>query len=230
MYAVKYHRQIAWQQGPAKVKRSWSQDPEVAEAWKKGLTGIPYVDACQRELQQTGWLAYKGRKTAAHFLVHDLGMDWRIGAFHDEEVLLDYDFAMNYGNWAVVAKVGNGGSSAWDGSREVDETHTDMKYKLRAEKENDPAGAYIRRWVPELRNVDAKHIHTPWFMSEAEMEACGCVLGRDYPVSLVGPLDIEGCDRFEATDDQEPELSNAELKAQLKAKQQEIDELRKAST
>jgi len=193
LYAQKYHRQIAWQQGPAKVKRSWSQDPEVADAWKKGMTGVPYIDACQRELNKTGWHAYKGRKTTAHFLVHDLGMDWRIGAFHHEETLLDYDFAMNYGNWAVVAKIGNGGSSAWDGSRDVDAEHWDLRYKLRAEQENDPTGTYIRRWVPELRNVDDKHIHTPWTMTEDDMKVGGCVLGQDYPTSLVGALDIAGC-------------------------------------
>merc|ERR1712032_698180 len=193
LYCVKYHRRVAWLQGPAKAQRSWSQDPELADAWKKGRTGVPYIDACQRELNQTGWLAYKGRKTAAHFLVHDLGMDWRIGAFHDEEVLLDYDFAMNYGNWGVVAKIGNGGGGAWDGSREVDGEHWDLRFKLRAEQENDPSGAYIRRWVPELQNVDSKHVHTPWLMSESEMESCGCVVGKDYPTSVVGPLDIADC-------------------------------------
>lgn len=93
LYATKYHRQIAWQQGPAKVERTWNQDPAIADAWKRGHTGVPYIDACQRELQKTGWLAYKGRKTSAHFFVFDLWMDWRIGAFHDEETLLDYDFA-----------------------------------------------------------------------------------------------------------------------------------------
>jgi len=193
LYTQTYGRRVAWLQGPAQVERPWSQDPELAEAWKKGRTGVPYVDACQRELQQTGWLAYKGRKTAAYFLVHDLGMDWRIGAFHDEETLLDYDFAMNYGNWAVVSKIGNGGADAWAGSREVDEEHWDLRWKLRAEQENDPTGSYVRRWVPELRNLTDKHIHTPWFMSEKEMEDCGCVLGRDYPVSVVGPLEIANC-------------------------------------
>eukprot|EP00928_Gymnodinium_smaydae_P071708 TRINITY_DN55212_c0_g1_i1.p1 TRINITY_DN55212_c0_g1~~TRINITY_DN55212_c0_g1_i1.p1 ORF type:complete len:569 (+),score=90.01 TRINITY_DN55212_c0_g1_i1:54-1760(+) len=194
LYAIKYHRRIAWQQGPARVQRSWKQDPEIADAWKKGMTGVPYIDACQRELQQTGWLAYKGRKTSAHFLVFDLWMDWRIGAFHDEETLFDYDFAMNYGNWAVVSKIGNGGASAWAGSVDFDPEHIDLRWKLRAEQQNDPKGSYIRRWVPELRNVDDKHIHTPWNMSEEEMASSGCVLGKDYPVSLVGPLELAGCE------------------------------------
>merc|ERR1711953_1613347 len=207
-----------------------SQDPDIANAWKTGRTGIPYIDACQRELRQTGWLAYKGRKTAAHFLVHDLGIDWRIGAFHDEEVLLDYDFAMNYGNWAVVAKVGNGGSSAWNGSRDVDPEHEDLKHKLRAEQANDPSGAYIRRWVPELKNLDDKFIHTPWLMSEEDMEACGCVLGRDYPVSLVGQLDLAENPYWEqAEKNDEPELSLAQYKEMLAAKDKELEELKKAA-
>jgi deoxyribodipyrimidine photo-lyase len=229
LYAVKYHRKIAWQQGPAKVTRSWKQDPEIAEAWKKGQTGVPYIDACQRELNKTGWLAYKGRKTAAHFLVFDLWMDWRIGAFHDEEVLLDYDFAMNYGNWAVVAKIGNGGFSAWDGSRDFDAEHTDMKAKLRAEQENDPTGAYIRKWVPELKDVADAHIHTPWTMTEKDMNACGCVLGKDYPTSLIGPVSLaESGGRYQQDGyyEEDPEREVAQLKAELESKQKEIDELR----
>merc|ERR1719230_581410 len=183
------------------------------------MTGVPYIDACQRQLLQTGWLAYKGRKTSAYFLVFDLWMDWRIGAFHDEEVLLDYDFAMNYGNWAVVAKVGNGGSSAWDGSRDVDPEHEDLKHKLRAEQANDPSGAYIRRWVPELKNVDDKFIHTPWLMSEEDMEACGCVIGRDYPVSLVGPLNLHEEESYGyETQEPEPQKTVAEFEELLKAK------------
>jgi len=194
LYAIKYHRKIAWLQGPARVKRGWKDDAEIADAWKKGKTGVPYIDACQRELQQTGWLAYKGRKTAAHFLVFDLWMDWRIGAFHDEETLMDYDFAMNYGNWAVVSKIGNGGGSAWAGSVDFDPEFTNIRSKLGAEEKNDPTGAYIRKWVPELAKVEDKHIHTPWTMSTEEQGAVGCVLGKDYPQSLVGSLELAGCE------------------------------------
>merc|ERR1719321_1982206 len=83
----------------------WKSDSEAALRWKAGRTGIPYIDACMRELNETGWLAYKGRKTVATFLAIDLWLDWRIGGFHFEEMLLDYDVAMNYGNWAFCARV-----------------------------------------------------------------------------------------------------------------------------
>merc|ERR1712228_575803 len=126
-----------------------------------------------------------------------------------------------------VSKIGNGGASAWDGSREFDPEHRDLRFKLRAEQENDPSGAYIRRWVPELKNVPDKHIHTPWFMSEEEMRLCGCTLGSDYPVSLVGPLDIADC-AFDEKDDEKLddqkalEISITELKAQLQMKEKEL--------
>jgi len=137
-----------------------------------------------RELRQTGWLAYKGRKTAGHFMVFDLGLDWRIGAFHYEEVLLDYDCAMNYGNWVTVAKV----DKPRGGGYGVDETHADLCWKLSAEKANDPTGEYIRRWVPELEKVPDKYIHAPWAMSEKDMAESGCKLGQHYPESMVGRL------------------------------------------
>merc|ERR1719411_1451306 len=112
---------------------------------------------------------------------------------------------MNYGNWAVVAKIGNGGASAWDGSVDFDPEHIELRWKLRAEQKNDPTGAYIRRWVPELRDVEDKYIHTPWEMSPEEMTASGCIIGTDYPASLVGALEIASCEPEPKKDDLETE-------------------------
>merc|ERR1712084_124494 len=126
--------------------------------------------------------------------------------------------------------IGNGGASAWDGSREFDPEHWDLRFKLHAEHVNDPSGTYIRQWVPELRSVDDKFIHTPWLMSEEDMEACGCVLGRDYPVSLVGQLDVAEKPYWEQVEKKyEPDLSLAEYKEMLAAKDKELEELRKAA-
>ena len=100
---------------------------------------------------------------------------------------------MNYETWGVVATIANGMSSAYDESHEVAEVHWVHRFKLRTEHENDLSGVYIRRWVPELRNVDTKHIHTPWAMYVTEMQECGCVIGKDYPASVVGVLEIADC-------------------------------------
>jgi len=184
--AIQWGRRLFWLQGPGRIERPWSWDQDKIEAWKLGKTGVPYIDACMRELQQTGWLAYKGRKTAAHFLVCDLGIDWRVGAYHYEETLLDYDCAMNYGNWVTVARVDK--PRAWGEQEYVDDNHEDLQWKLGAEQANDPQGKYIRNWVPELRMVEDLHIHTPWGMSTEEMQKCSCVIGQDYPQPVTGSL------------------------------------------
>lgn len=187
--AIHWGRRLFWLQGPGRIERPWTSEPSLVEAWKLGKTGVPYIDACMRELRQTGWLAYKGRKTAGHFLVFDLGVDWRVGAYHYEEVLLDYDVAMNYGNWVTVAKVDK--PRSWgEAPEDTALDHTDLTWKLGAERANDPAGAYIRRWVPELKEVEDRFVHTPWEMSAEDMQRCGCVLGERYPQPITGALTL----------------------------------------
>mmetsp|Transcript_47006 Transcript_47006/g.134494 ORF Transcript_47006/g.134494 Transcript_47006/m.134494 type:complete len:650 (+) Transcript_47006:86-2035(+) len=192
--AIRFGRRFFWLQGPGWVERPWVwRGPEV-EAWKEGKTGIPYVDACMRELRQTGWLAYKGRKTTAFFLVFGLGADWRIGAYLFEELLLDYDCAMNYGNWITVAAVEKPNRRGWHTDDKVEDIieayRQDIEVKLSAEMANDPSGEYIKRWVPELRSVDAAFVHKPWAMSEEDMEKCGCVVGKTYPAPLMSNLTL----------------------------------------
>ncbi|CAK9000908.1 unnamed protein product [Durusdinium trenchii] len=189
--AIRWGRRLFWLQGPGRVERPWSWDSAAIEAWKAGRTGVPYIDACMRELKQTGWLAYKGRKTAGFYFVFILGLDWRVGAFHFEDVLMDYDVAMNYGNWVVVAEVDKSSRGA-HGFKSVQDLAAwkkeEFEWKLSAEKKNDPSGEYLRKWLPELGKLDAKHIHEPWAMSEEMMNRCGCVLGQDYPKPLGGPF------------------------------------------
>jgi len=195
MNAICWGRRLFWLQGPGYVERPWSWDYTLSQAWQDGKTGIPYIDACMRELKQTGWLAYKGRKTTAFFLVFGLGIDWRLGAFYFEEVLLDYDVAMNYGNWVVVAEVdkhkrGRRSSDRTSLDELVKDRREDLEWKLTSERVNDPEGSYLRRWLPELAAVADEHVHTPWKMTQQEMEKCGCLVGADYPAPLLGPLEI----------------------------------------
>ena len=72
-----------------------------------GETGNDFVDANMKELNQTGFMSNRGRQNVASYLVHDLGVDWRMGAGYFESKLIDYDPASNWGNWAYIAGVGN---------------------------------------------------------------------------------------------------------------------------
>jgi len=177
--AIKWHRKLAWLQGPGKQNQPWREGEagvELGEKWKTGQMGIPYMDAVMRELNQTGWIAYVDRKSVACFLAHDLWVDWRLGAFHMEEMLLDYDFAMNYGNWVFCARVDKDYGHSF---READ--HKSAVERIVSVSKSDPEGAYVRQWVPELRSVPAKYLHAPWKMSAEEMETAKCVIGKDYP-------------------------------------------------
>lgn len=83
------------------------KEVELFERWINGRTGQPFIDANMRELAGTGWMSNRGRQCVASFLAHDLGLDWRMGAWWFERKLIDYDPCSNWGNWQYVAGVGN---------------------------------------------------------------------------------------------------------------------------
>lgn len=91
---------------PAKASKD---DEEMVDRWKEGETGIPLIDALMRELLTTGYISYRGRQHVASYFVHDLGLDWRVGADHFQASLLDYNACSNWGNWAMVAGLSGGG-------------------------------------------------------------------------------------------------------------------------
>jgi len=188
--AMVWGRRLFWLQGPGRVERSWSWDAPTIACWKAGRTGVPYIDACMRELQATGWIAQEGRKAVAHFLVHNLGVDWRVGAAWFEELLLDSDCAINYGNWVTIAGVDHPQS----GTGFLDDGNYKLKLKLRAEKIEDPSGEYIRRWVPELQNTPKDYVHWPWLQLETQRP-------KGYPASpiiaKVNPYECDECGVFD---------------------------------
>ena len=121
------------------------------EAWCEGRTGYPLVDAAMRELDSTGFMHNRMRMVAASFLVKDLLCDWRWGERHFARKLLDYDLASNNGNWQWAASTG---CDAQPYFRIFNPVAQSGRF--------DPDGAYIRRFVPELRGLDRKSIHAPW--------------------------------------------------------------------
>ena len=131
----------------------WLDDPEGLAAWKEGMTGYPLVDAGMRQLRAEGWMHNRARMVTASFLVKDLGIDWREGARHFFDLLLDGDVAQNIGNWQWVAGTG------------VD-TRPNRIYNPTAQlKKLDPEGAYVRRYVPELADVPARDIAEPGLLA-----------------------------------------------------------------
>jgi deoxyribodipyrimidine photo-lyase len=150
-----------------------TDDPDAIEAWKAGRTGYPLVDAGMRQLAREGWMHNRARLVTASFLVKDLRVDWREGARHFSELLVDADVASNVGNWQWVAGTG------------VDHTRAGRTFNptLQARR-RDPNGDYVRRYVPELAGLAAPAIHEPWKLGADELARLG------YPAPIVDHAEI----------------------------------------
>lgn len=133
----------------AKFNRlKWSYDRKAFQRWCKGATGFPIVDAGMREMNETGFMHNRVRMIVASFLVKDLRIDWRWGEKYFAKTLIDYDPAVNNGNWQWVASTG---CDAQPYFRIFNPWNQQKKF--------DPECIYIKKWVPELRDLSPKIIH-----------------------------------------------------------------------
>lgn len=129
----------------------WSAKQAHFERWTDGQTGYPFVDAAMRQLLQTGWMHNRARMVVASFLTKDLHIDWRQGEEHFAQWLMDYDLASNNGGWQWSASTGTDAQPWFRIFNPIEQS-----------KKFDPEGAYIRQYVPELRELENKYIHEPW--------------------------------------------------------------------
>lgn len=152
----------------------WRDDPEALEAWRRGRTGYPVVDAAMRELWTTGYMHNRARMIAASFLIKHLMQDWRAGEAWFWDTLLDADLANNAASWQWVA---GSGADASPYFRIFNPITQGERY--------DPEGVYVRRWLPELARLPSQVIHKPWEAPEAVLAAASVELGRTYPLPIV---------------------------------------------
>jgi deoxyribodipyrimidine photo-lyase len=134
---------------------------------------VPFIDANMREIALTGFMSNRGRQNVASFLVHDLKVNWQMGAEYFESVLIDYDTASNWGNWNYIAGVGN-------------DPREDRKFNVLSQaKRYDPNGDYVKLWLPELAELPINRIHRPDTLTPGEQEEFHFTLGSDYPKAMI---------------------------------------------
>ena len=143
--------------------------PDAARlaAWEAGETGLPFVDACMRYLNATGWLNFRMRSMLVAVASYHLWLDWRVTGKHLARMFTDYEPGIHWSQMQMQAGVTG--------------MNTVRIYNpIKQGHDQDPDGVFTRRWVPELAGVPDAHLQTPW-----TWEGAGGVLGRAYPEPIV---------------------------------------------
>ncbi len=165
----------------------WRRSEPELDAWKRGRTGVPWIDAGMRQLLAEGWMHNRVRMAVASYLTKNLRIDWREGEAHFMRHLLDGDESQNNGNWQWAASTGAD-----------PQPYFRIFNPVRQQQRFDPHGTYVRRWVPELREMPDKHLAAPWEAPAEVQKGAGCVVGEAYPEPLVDLRDsrAEAIERF----------------------------------
>lgn len=152
----------------------WRADDDHLRAWQRGRTGYPIVDAGMRELWHTGWMHNRVRMIVASFLVKDLLIRWQDGARWFWDTLVDADLANNTLGWQ------------WSAGCAADAAPYFRIFNPVSQGEKfDPDGAYVRRWIPELKHLPKKWIHQPWKAPARDLEVPDIHRGSTYPQPML---------------------------------------------
>lgn len=152
--------------------REPNERPDLITAWSAGRTGYPFVDACMRALNATGWLNFRMRAMLVSFVCYDLWQHWREPALILARRWIDYEPGIHYPQMQM--------QSGTSGNPTI-RIYNPVKQGI----DHDPEGVFIRRWVPELAHVPTAFIHTPWLLDRVGQERASCRIGRDYPAPIV---------------------------------------------
>lgn len=146
-----------------------SNIPEFIQAWKEGKTGFPLVDACMRCLHETGWINFRMRAMIVSVLCHHLDCDWRTGVYHLAQLFLDYEPGIHYTQFQMQA-----GTTGVNTIR--------MYNPIKQSQDHDPEGIFIKKWIPELREVPKEFIHEPRKMTEMDKLLLGLEINYPHPL------------------------------------------------
>ena len=147
-------------------------NPEYFEAWGKGQTGYPMVDACMRSLRATGWLNFRMRAMLVSFASYHLWLHWRQTGVFLARQFLDFEPGIHWSQMQMQS-----GTTGINTLRIYSPT--------KQAKDHDPEGLFIRQWVPELARIPLPFLAEPWNMPDSVQHLSGCILGVDYPLPIV---------------------------------------------
>ncbi len=152
----------------------WGYNKKHLEAWQKGQTGYPIVDAAMRELWETGYMHNRARMIVGSFLVKHLLLNWHAGEDWFWDCLVDADLPNNAASWQWIA--GSGADAA---------PYFRIFNPVTQGEKFDADGAYVRRFVPELKNLPDKFLHHPWDATPEMLKDAKVELGKNYPKPIV---------------------------------------------
>lgn len=150
------------------------RETKAVNAWQRGMTGYPIVDAGMRELWQTGYMHNRVRMVVGSFLVKHMLTHWRQGEIWFWDTLFDADLANNSASWQWIA--GCGADAA---------PYFRIFNPMTQGEKFDPKGDYVRQYVPEIAALPDKYIHKPWEAPDMVLEQAGVTLGKTYPKPIV---------------------------------------------
>jgi deoxyribodipyrimidine photo-lyase len=145
------------------------------DRWRKAETGFPIIDACMRMLAETGWINFRMRALLVSFSSYQLWNHWHEPALHLAREFLDYEPGIHYSQIQMQSGVTG--------------INTLRIYNpVKQAQDQDPDGAFVKRWLPALANVPQEFIFEPWTMPLAQQQESGVIIGRDYPAPVVDHL------------------------------------------